>query len=188
MNKPAAVGSLVIIALGAFIAGRFTGGSSSKNQPTARRILYYVDPMHPAYKSDKPGTAPDCGMALEPVYEGDNLASKLQLPAGAVSITPEQQQIIGVRVEKVEKNAGSRVIRTTGRVAPDDNRVFRLMAGTDGWIRELQDNPAGTVVTKDQLLATFFSREFRNAEQAYLGSLASIDRVKGTRDAEEQNR
>jgi RND family efflux transporter MFP subunit len=188
MNKPAAVGSLVIIALGAFIAGRFTGGSSSKNQTSAKRILYYVDPMHPAYKSDKPGTAPDCGMALEPVYDGDNLASKLQLPAGAVAITSEQQRLIGVRVEKVEKNAGSRVIRTTGRVAPDDNRVFRLMAGTDGWIRELLDNPAGTVVKKDQQLATFFSREFRNAEQAYLGSLASIDRVKGTRDAEEQSR
>src|SRR5579864_4674341 len=27
--------------------------------------------MHPAYKSDKPGNAPDCGMKLEPVYEGD---------------------------------------------------------------------------------------------------------------------
>ena len=85
MNKPAAVGSLVIIALGAFIAGRFTGGSSSNNQPAAKRILYYVDPMHPAYKSDKPGTAPDCGMALEPVYEGDNPAAKLQLPARARS-------------------------------------------------------------------------------------------------------
>jgi hypothetical protein len=59
------------------------------------------------------------------------------------------------------------------------------MAGTDGWIRDLQDNPAGTVVKKDQMLATFFSREFRNAEQAYLGSLASIDRVKGTRDGED---
>ncbi len=188
MNKAVAVGSLVIIALGAFIAGRFTGASGSKKQPTAKRILYYVDPMHPAYKSDKPGTAPDCGMALEPVYEGDSLAAKLQLPAGSVAITPEQQQLIGVRVEKVEKNTGSRVIRTTGRVAPDDNRVFKLMAGTDGWIRDLQDNPAGSVVKKDEQLATFFSREFRNAEQAYLGSLASIDRVRGTRDAEEQSR
>ncbi len=33
-----------------------------------RRILYWVDPMHPAYKSDRPGIAPDCGMKLEPVY------------------------------------------------------------------------------------------------------------------------
>lgn len=33
-----------------------------------RKILYYVDAMHPWYKSDKPGIAPDCGMKLEPVY------------------------------------------------------------------------------------------------------------------------
>ena len=30
-------------------------------RPAARRVLYYVDPMHPAYTSDRPGTAPDCG-------------------------------------------------------------------------------------------------------------------------------
>jgi protein SCO1/2 len=35
-----------------------------------RKVLYYVDPMHPSYKSDKPGTAPDCGMRLEPVFGG----------------------------------------------------------------------------------------------------------------------
>lgn len=182
MNKPAAVGSLLVIALGAFIAGRFSGGSSQKNQPSSKRVLYYVDPMHPAYKSDKPGIAPDCGMALEPVYEGGDPSAKLPLLAGAVSITAEKQQLIGVRTETVEKNSGSRLVRTTGRVAPDDNRVYRMMAGTDGWIQSLQDNPAGAVVKKDQVLATFYSREFRNAEQAYLGSLASIDRLKGVRE------
>lgn len=187
MNKPAAVGSLVIIALGAFIAGRLSGGSSQHNHSSsAKKIRYYVDPMHPAYKSDKPGTAPDCGLALEPVYEGEDPGAKLQLPAGAVSITAEKQQLIRVRTEVVEKNAGSRLLRTTGRVAPDDNRVYRLMAGTDGWIESLQDNPAGAVVKKDQVLATLYSREFRNAEQAYLGSLASSERVKGV--VNDQNR
>jgi membrane fusion protein, copper/silver efflux system len=185
MNKPAAVGSLLVIALGAFIAGRLSGGSSRKNQPSSKRVLYYVDPMHPAYKSDKPGIAPDCGMALEPVYEGDGSSVKLPLPAGAVSIMAEKQQLIGVRTETVEKNSGSRLVRTTGRVAPDDNRVYRMMAGTDGWIQSLQDNPAGALVKKDQVLATFYSREFRNAEQAYLGSLASIDRLKGGREDEQ---
>jgi multidrug efflux pump subunit AcrA (membrane-fusion protein)/YHS domain-containing protein len=188
MNKPTVVGSLLVIALGAFIAGRFSGGSRQPNPPSAKRILYYVDPMHPAYKSDKPGIAPDCGMALEPVYEGDDLAAKLQLPAGAVSIAPEKQQLIGVRTEVVEKNSGSRLVRTTGRVAPDDNRVYRMMAGTDGWIQSLQDSPAGTVVKKDEVLATFYSREFRNAEQAFLGSLASQDRVRGVRDSDDPNR
>ena len=33
-----------------------------------RKILYWYDPMHPQYKSDKPGTAPDCGMDLVPKY------------------------------------------------------------------------------------------------------------------------
>ena len=33
-------------------------------------MLYYVDPMHPAYRSDRPGKAPDCGMDLVPVYAG----------------------------------------------------------------------------------------------------------------------
>jgi membrane fusion protein, copper/silver efflux system len=187
MNKPAVVGSLVLIALGAFIAGRVTSGSSPHLQSSSKRILYYVDPMHPAYKSDRPGTAPDCGMALEPVYDGDDLAQKVQLPAGAVAISSDKQHLIGVRVEPVERNSGSRVVRTTGRVVPDDNRVFRLMAGTDGWIESLQDNPAGSLVKKDQALATFYSREFRNAEQAYLGSLASIERVKGLQ-ADDQNR
>jgi RND family efflux transporter MFP subunit len=55
----------------AFFSGRWYGGRSTA--PAAdkggRKILYYVDPMHPAYKSDKPGVAPDCGMRLEPVYE-----------------------------------------------------------------------------------------------------------------------
>ncbi len=34
-----------------------------------RKVLYWQDPMHPAYKSDKPGKAPDCGMDLVPIYE-----------------------------------------------------------------------------------------------------------------------
>src|SRR5580693_7860882 len=98
MNKPAAVGSVVVIALGAFLAGRYTGKPASQNSPRAKHILYYVDPMHPAYKSDKPGTAPDCGMALEPVYEGENNTYPQALPPGGVALSQERQQLIGIRV------------------------------------------------------------------------------------------
>src|SRR5579883_2840787 len=111
MNKPAAVGLLVLIALGAFIAGRVSSGSGPHPQSTSTRILYYVDPMHPAYKSDKPGNAPDCGMALAPVYAGDDEAQKLKLGPGAVAISPDKQRLICGRVEPVEKNSGSRAVR-----------------------------------------------------------------------------
>ena len=53
---------------GYLVRGRSSAGPAAAADASGRRILYYVDPMHPAYKSDKPGIAPDCGMALEPVY------------------------------------------------------------------------------------------------------------------------
>ena len=57
------------------VGSPFAGGyvvratkAAARTATPARKVLYYVDPMHPAYKSDKPGIAPDCGMTLEPVY------------------------------------------------------------------------------------------------------------------------
>lgn len=54
------------------------GGSKPKEQAAPkvdhsqhtgeRKILFWYDPMHRAYKSDKPGKAPDCGMDLVPRY------------------------------------------------------------------------------------------------------------------------
>jgi len=178
MRGPAIVGSALALALAAFVAGRYTGGPSVAAHSASKHILYYVDPMHPAYRSDKPGVAPDCGMALEPVYEGEDPSAKLQLPAGAVSLSPQRQQLIGARVETVAKSFGSRLIRTTGRVQADENHVYRLMAVTEGRVQSLGDNPPGTLVKKDEVLATFYSSEFRNAEQAYLGSLSSLDRLR----------
>jgi len=189
MNKTAAVGAVLLIALGAFVTGRYTGKPGQRpERGGARRVLYYVDSMHPAYRSDKPGIAPDCGMPLEPVYEGDDPTAKLQLRVGAVAISQEKQQLVGVRVETVGRNAGSRSVRTTGRVEADETRVHRVMAGTEGWVQSLQNNPTGTIVKQNELLATVYSKEFRNAEQAYLSSLTSLERVKGVRDPSDPGR
>ena len=149
-----------------------TGGSGD------RKILYYIDPMHPAYKSDKPGIAPDCGMKLEPVYEDGSAgntgeADVSSMPPGTVSISPQKQQLIGVRVAIVEKASQSHTLRTVGRIAPDEKRVYRLVAGIDGWIRETYNNDTGTLVKKDERLASFYSPQFRAAQLAYLAILGS---------------
>src|SRR5215217_9779830 len=57
--------ALVAAFLGGFLYARRPAAVRSGGQ---RKVLYYVDAMHPWYKSDKPGIAPDCGMKLEPVY------------------------------------------------------------------------------------------------------------------------
>lgn len=62
---------VLIVAAAAFGGGylyRASGAAGGAPAQAGRTVLYYVDPMHPAYRSDKPGIAPDCGMALEPVY------------------------------------------------------------------------------------------------------------------------
>jgi hypothetical protein len=41
----------------------------------ARKSSITWNPMHPSYKSDIPGIAPDCRMQVEPVYEEPTTAS-----------------------------------------------------------------------------------------------------------------
>lgn len=176
-------GMLALLCL-AFVAGRYTGspGPASKgpdSKAATRRVLYYVDPMHPSYHSDRPGIAPDCGMALEPVYEGETTPHpESPLQPGGVTLSAERQQLIGIRVAAATTSTGLRTIRTTGRIVPDDNRLFRIQAGFDGWVDSLADTPPGTVVKADQKLATLYGPEIRSAELNFVAFVNGIERVK----------
>jgi membrane fusion protein, copper/silver efflux system len=166
---------LLLLMVLSFLAGRHFTGPASSSTVTARRVLYYVDPMHPSYRSDKPGTAPDCGMDLEPVYADAGASVGPQMPPGTVNVSYDKQQMIGVRVSEVEKSAGPQNIRLVGRVAVDEQRVYRTTAAIDGWIEALYDSSSGTVVKKDQLLGAYFAPELLNAMQAYVGWLESVN-------------
>jgi Cu(I)/Ag(I) efflux system membrane fusion protein len=118
MNASVKIGIVVALIIAAFIAGQ---RSRSPIPPAVaadggRRILYYQDPMHPAYKSDKPGVAPDCGMQLEPVYEDDrgDAPARGAVPPGSVQITSGKQQLIGLRVAEVLKAGGGHAVRVLG--------------------------------------------------------------------------
>jgi len=102
------------------------------------------------------------------------------LPPGIVKITPERQQLIGVKIGTVEKRSGPYTIRILGRVAVDETRIYRINATVDGWITKTLPNSAGTFVKKNEPLATFYSPEFLSAGQALLFALSSSDRVQTT--------
>ncbi|MGB7844894.1 MAG: efflux RND transporter periplasmic adaptor subunit [Candidatus Acidiferrum sp.] len=176
--------SLAIAVVAAMAAAYGLGRYNSHSQTDGkkgRQVLYYVDPMHPAYKSDKPGIAPDCGMQLEPVY-AENLgnaspsSSLTQLPPGAVSIDGATQRLLGIRLAEVEKSTGIRTLRVVGRVVPEDTRIYRLNSGVDGFIRETYDDSVGIQVKKNQKLATYYSPEFLSVAS---GFLAATERVPG---------
>jgi RND family efflux transporter MFP subunit len=173
---------LLLLVAGLILVGAWyrQGGAVKAAAPGARKVLYYVDPMHPAYKSDKPGIAPDCGMELVPVYGEANMGgaeSGAPGPPGSLNISPEKQQLLGVRVRPVERAAETHTLRLLGRIAAYETRVYKLVAGLDGQMREVAPVTTGSRVEKDQWLATYFSLESRIPIQAYLSALDVLDRA-----------
>ena len=133
--------------------------------------------MHPGYTSDRPGKAPCCGMELEPVYADEGTGSAgAAPPRGAVAVSAERQQLIGVELGKAERRSLNHTVRTSARVTADDTRIYRITAATTGWIEETLGNSVGSLVKKDDALATFTAREFLAAQQAYLYALDAKDR------------
>lgn len=141
------------------------------------RVLYYVDPMHPAYKSDKPGIAPDCGMQLEPVYADEGSAAS-PAQAGTIHIDLDKQQLTGIQIAPVELSSGTRDVHLTGRVAADETRVYRVNAGVDGWVQETFSDSVGTQVKKEQRLASYYSRELWAAQQSFLAGTFGVSTSK----------
>lgn len=169
--------ALVLIALGTgFVFGYL---ERHDRQLKTDAVLYYVDPMHPSYHSDKPGTAPDCGMKLVPVYAKDAGKSLLDpelsetrsdsasIP-GTIHITPATQQLYGIRLATVQAGSGRGNIRVFGRVAADETRVYRLNFNSAGFVKKTENDAVGSYVRKDQRLATVYSSEVLYAAAGYI--------------------
>jgi Cu(I)/Ag(I) efflux system membrane fusion protein len=178
---------ILLLIICAFAAGSwFSKRDSGKDsRQGAQRILFYVDPMNPAHTSDKPGIAP-CGMNMEPVYADEGAPGQMAegassaMPPGTVRVSPEKQQVIGVKTAVVDKTAVHHMMRTVGRVVADETRIYRLNAAVDGWIRETYGNSTGSFVNKDERLASYYAPEFLGAQQAYIYALSSLDRFQAS--------
>jgi len=177
-----AVGAALVGA--GFLAGALFGWKQPSQGPTsARQALYWICPMHPAYKSDRPGVAPCCGMQVEPVF-GDE--SGHPMIAGAVRVGDVARQLIGVRTGTVERSAAERTLRSVGRVVADENRQFRVVAPGEGIVRSLSARSAtGGLVRENEVLLTYFARDFVRPQQIYFAALDYLDAaVKGNAAAD----
>ena len=146
------------------VAKRGGGASNEINGVTqdssGRRVVAWIDPMYSQgpphlYKSNHPGVAPDCGMKLVPQYADESATSGAT--TGAVSIPPERQQLIGVKLAAAEMRDLSRSIRTTGRVAVDERRTAQIRTKFEGFIDALYVNFTGQPVRRGEALAGIYS-------------------------------
>ena len=169
----------------AFLAGTWVAHWGASKRPAGgKKVLYYVDPMHPAYKSDKPGIAPDCGMQLEPVYEDGSAAGGGSSPSipGTVTLSAEKQQAFGVAVRTVEKVPWTATARILGKVAADEARTYRITAATEIWVRKAFPPTTGSFVRKDEPLAAYYTGGFLAAANAYMYALDTRRRHSQTAD------
>jgi Cu(I)/Ag(I) efflux system membrane fusion protein len=143
------------------------GAMPAADQPGGREVLYWYDPMHPAYRSDEPGIAPDCGMQLVPKY-ADEMEAMEGRPPGTVMLSPEKQQLIGVRTTEVRREPLVRTIRTVGHIEADDTKIARIHVKVAGWVEEVYADFVGKLVKKGEPLFTLYSPELVSTQQEYL--------------------
>lgn len=150
-----------------FILGIFSlvNNNTSLAKEDSSEVLYWVAPMDPNYKRDKPGKSP-MGMDLVPVYKNEQ-----QTNGNEVVIAPEVVQNLGVRTAIAERSKLWRRINTVGFVNYDESKLSHIHLRTQGWIENLTIQSEGERVQKGQLLFKLYSPELVNAQEEYLQAL-----------------
>jgi RND family efflux transporter MFP subunit len=163
---------LVVIFMAAAWAGGYGYGRWYARPPAGeRKPLYWVDPMHPWYKSEVPGIAPDCNMKLVPVFSGEEARYERRankMPEGSVQITPEKQQLIGVEYGAVEYETVKNSVRAVARVTLDETKIAKVHSKLEGWIDQVFVDFTGKQVHEGDALLTIYSPEALATQQEYL--------------------
>jgi Cu(I)/Ag(I) efflux system membrane fusion protein len=160
---------LCLLMVCAIIAGRLCGGgvvTPAVASQAEKKVLYWVAPMDPNYRRDKPGKSP-MGMDLVPVYADANASGS------SVTIAPEVVQNLGVRTQKAERTRLWRGIDTVGYVDYDESKVSHIHLRTEGWIEKLAVRSEGERVKKGDRLFDLYSPELVNAQEEFVTALSS---------------
>jgi RND family efflux transporter MFP subunit len=158
MKKLAPIALLTVLVVIAFVLGVRSG-------------------RHAAPRS---GTSPaQAAAAVQPRTSGDLAVNESgDEPPGSVAVDARKRQLIGIRVGAAEKAPFTHNLRVLGRIAADATRLFLINSATSGWVMNVGPASPGTLVKKDEVLATFYAPELLGAQQAFLYGLNTIDRLK----------
>lgn len=175
MNKTTTI--LLGVVLGALLGGTAVyvltaGGGEAESAEEAREPLYWVAPMDPNYRRDRPGKSP-MGMDLVPVYEE---------PAGAggegvVAISPVVENNLGVRIAPVAVGRLESTVETVGYVRFNEDALVRMNPRIAGWIEELLVKAEGEYVERGQPVYSIYSPDLVNAQEELVLALRRENEV-----------
>lgn len=144
------------------------GPQISEKQSAKKEPLYWVAPMDADYRRDKPGKSP-MGMDLVPVYEED--AGSEDAGPGAVRISPDVVNNLGVRTTAAQRTELHSIIQTVGYVGYDEDQLVHIHPRVKGWIENLYIKASGNPVSKGQPLYDIYSPELVNAQEELVMAL-----------------
>jgi len=147
--------------------GGYYAGSHGPTQPvdtakTARKVLYWYDPMVPGQRFDKPGKSPFMDMQLVPRY-----ADEGQTQTG-VSISPQQQQNLGMVVQTVQMRSLAPAFQAWATVTTDERSLQTIPSPANGVVEKLFVRAPQQWVKAGEPLARLWIPAWTTAQQEYL--------------------
>jgi RND family efflux transporter MFP subunit len=109
------------------------------------------------------------GAASDPAPAGTSAK-----PVTRVQISPERQQLIGVRTATVGATAPERTIRTVGILTYDETKVTEMHAKVSGWVEKVNVDYVGKAVRKGDPLLSVYSPDLVAAQLDYLIAIKSV--------------
>lgn len=143
---------------------------SAAQAPSERKVLYWYDPMVPGKKFDKPGKSPFMDMELVPKYAEEMNSGAGEKPV--VSISAENIQKMGMRIEKVSKSSFGGGIRATGIVTPNERARVDMFSQVEGRVADLKYSAEGDIVKKGEVFYTLISPELAGLQSDYIAALS----------------
>jgi Cu(I)/Ag(I) efflux system membrane fusion protein len=171
------VSRLVLLAFGVALgAGLATAHFTGRLTPLYHRLglhSLHGGPDQPqggdtAASGAHAGHAGHGGMSMPQVGGGE----PSKIPGySVVQISPERQQLIGVRIGRVKKDRLLMSIRAVGIIEPDQTRLARLHTRISGWVTKVRVNFVGQNVKKDDPLLEIYSPDLLATQEEYLTAL-----------------
>jgi membrane fusion protein, copper/silver efflux system len=148
---------------------------SAKGSAPSQAQQRYRCPMHPSVKSDRAGSCPECNMALIPVRVAEEFSTTMpSVPSGAVPISAQQEQLIGVKFATVKWGFLSQNIRAVARVGLDETKIAYVKTKLEGYVDEIFVKTVGTEVQKGQVLMTVYHPRSLSAQQEYIDAVKTV--------------
>ncbi len=94
-----------------------------------------------------------------------------EIAADAVFVSPERQQISGIRFGRVRVQNMEKVVQTVGKLEFDEKKIAAVSPKIGGWVEDLYVDYTGKMVRKGQPLLSIYSPDLVSAQEEFLLAL-----------------